>query len=232
VAALTFDDGPHPEHTCRLLEILARHGAKATFFMVGRSAERYPEIVERAAHAGHAIANHTWDHAAMPLLGRRERLRQMLACEQALTPYGSRLFRPPYGFQSRASYLDARGLGYTVVGWSGTAEDWLDHSADGIADRLIHNITPGGIILLHDVLHDVICDAYADRSPLLEAVDRVLEALSGRYRFLTVPELLAHGRVRRVFRFRAVDRPWLEALGSGPGRAYDIPAIPNGGAWQ
>jgi peptidoglycan-N-acetylglucosamine deacetylase len=220
VAALTFDDGPDPDSTPCILDILDRHGARATFFMVGESARRHRAIVERAAASGHAIGNHTWDHPAFPLIGRRERFRQILACEQALAPYGARLFRPPYGFQSQASYLDARVLGYRVVGWSGATQDWLDHPAGPLSDRITQALHPGSILLLHDVLHHTIADSFADRSPLLEALDRVLTSLSGEYRFVTVPELLRHGKPRKTTWFKPANKEWLNGLSNGAARQY------------
>jgi peptidoglycan/xylan/chitin deacetylase (PgdA/CDA1 family) len=88
IAALTFDDGPHPRHTPKLLEILKRYNAKATFFMVGKVASRYPELVKAVADAGHVIGNHSWDHPSFPSLTRSERLSQVLRCAAALNPYG------------------------------------------------------------------------------------------------------------------------------------------------
>ncbi|MGH8754891.1 MAG: polysaccharide deacetylase family protein [Burkholderiales bacterium] len=111
VAALTFDDGPHPEFTRRLLDILDRYQARATFFIVGRSAQRYPELVKRIAQAGHALGNHSWDHPSFPYISRRERRLQIRACAKAIHPYGLKLFRPPYGNQSIASRLDALCIG-------------------------------------------------------------------------------------------------------------------------
>ena len=117
VAALTFDDGPHPESTPRLLEVLAKHRARATFFMVGEAAEKHRGLVRRVAEEGHAIGNHSWDHPSFPLMSGRERRRQIRACERALAPYGSRLFRPRYGHQHLASWLDTRRLGFDVAAW-------------------------------------------------------------------------------------------------------------------
>lgn len=143
VAALTFDDGPYSEFTPRLLNILERHQARATFFVVGEAAQRHPEIVWQVAQAGHVIGNHTWDHPSFPLISGRERRAQLRACEQAIAPYGQRIFRPPYGHQSVASRLDALWLGYQVVNWNLHAYDWLDHDADWMADRLVNQNQPG-----------------------------------------------------------------------------------------
>lgn len=195
VAALTFDDGPHPEFTSRLLDILETHNARATFFMLGEAARSHPELVRRVAEAGHAIGNHSWDHPNFPLLTGRERRRQMCLCEKAISPYGHCLFRPPFGYQSVRSRLDALWLRYQVVTWNLHAEDWLGRDAGWMTRRLLSEIKPGSIILLHDALFPPPREeGYANREPTLEAVTNLLAQLRDRYRFITVPELFRHGR--------------------------------------
>ena len=118
VAALTFDDGPDPTCTPRLLDILERHHASATFFVVGETAQKYPELIRRMAQSGHAIGHHSWDHPAFPLITGRERRAQMRACAKAIAPYGQRIFRPPFGAQDVASRLSVFWLGYRVITWT------------------------------------------------------------------------------------------------------------------
>ena len=193
VAALTFDDGPHPEYTPRLLDLLDRFHVRATFFMVGQAAHDHPELVKRAA-SKHAIGNHSWDHPVFPQITGRDRRRQLRACAAAIAPYGSRLFRPPHGAQSRGSRLDAWLLGYRSVGWNVDAEDWLPREPDWMADRLLRDTRPGSIVLLHDAIFRSLQPVpQYDRTPMLEAVSIFLERASDRLRFLTVPELLKHG---------------------------------------
>lgn len=146
VVALTFDDGPDPESTPRVIEILERFQARATFFMVGQAAQQYPDLVRKIGEAGHAIGGHSWEHSSFRRLTGRERRRQMRACEQILAPYGQPLFRPPYGLQSVAARLNAFWLGYEVVGWSADIEDWYDWDASLMASRLIQCVQPGNII--------------------------------------------------------------------------------------
>jgi len=86
VAALTFDDGPDPVSTPLVLDLLERHGAKATFFILGKHAALYPGLVKRIAESGHAVANHSFDHGRFPSLGHRDRIAQMKACEAAIAP--------------------------------------------------------------------------------------------------------------------------------------------------
>jgi peptidoglycan/xylan/chitin deacetylase (PgdA/CDA1 family) len=150
--------------------------------------------VRRVAQAGHAIGNHTWDHPSVLLISGNERRAQIRACAQALAPYGQRIFRPPYGHQNFASRFDSLYLGYQVVTWNVHAYDWLDHEAGWMADRLIHNIRPGSIVLLHDTLWQPREKRAEDRRPLLAAVDILLGQLAEQMSFVTVPELLRRGR--------------------------------------
>src|SRR2546425_2448596 len=136
VAALTFDDGPHPQYTPLLLEILEQYQARATFFMVGESAHKHPQLVRQVAQAGHAVGNHSWNHPFFPSLPSHQRRKQIRVCEYALAPYGQRLFRPPYGAEDLASHLDALSLHYKADAWNLDAEDWLARDPAWMADVL------------------------------------------------------------------------------------------------
>ncbi len=205
VAALTFDDGPDPIFTPRLLDVLQKHHTKATFFMVGKAAERHPDIVKQVAAAGHAIGNHSWDHPSFPLITGRERRAQIRACEKALAPYGQRLFRPPYGDQSLRSRLEALWLGYQVIMYSLTAVDWLDHDADWMKNRVMSQIQNGSIILFHDSLFQYRDNRYADREPMLNALDMLLNELDGRFTFVTIQELISYGRPQKKYWIKTTD---------------------------
>ena len=209
LAALTFDDGPNPEATPRLLDLLGAHGARATFFVVGEAAARHREIVVRAAREGHAVANHSWDHPSFPLLTSAERRRQIARCAAALAPHGERLFRPPWGHQSLASRWDAARCGHAVVAWSAMAEDWLDDPAEVLSARVRPHLVPGAIVLLHDALYRTIAERFRDRAPMLAAVESLLREFAGRLRFVTVPELLRAGRARKWHWYKPADRAWL-----------------------
>jgi peptidoglycan/xylan/chitin deacetylase (PgdA/CDA1 family) len=193
VAALTFDDGPHPRWTPDLLSVLEGHGARATFFMLGAHAAACPQLVERVAAAGHAIGNHGFSHAPLTVARREDRLREIRQGRLALGTHASPLFRPPYGGQTYRSLLDTVLLGYRPVTWSVHAEDWLDRDAEWIAGHLERELRPGAIVLLHDALHEPQVAAYADRAATIEGVDRLLTRLRGRYEFVTVPELVRRG---------------------------------------
>lgn len=212
VIALTFDDGPHPEDTPPLLELLARHGAKGTFFMVGKSARRWPELVKQVAEGGHAIGNHTWDHSSMPLLAGRYRRKQIEWCSEALAPYGSRLFRPPYGEQSLGSRVDALRSGHQVICWDVIAEDWRDDSPEILVKRVYRRLRKGSIVLFHDTLYSTIEESWRDRAPMRAAVEQLLVDLKDRYRFVTVPELLRLGRPFRWHWYQPARLEWLKQV--------------------
>lgn len=214
LVALTFDDGPHPEFTPRVLEILRHHQAHATFFMVGAAAEKYQGIVRQVAREGHAIGGHSWDHRSFPSLPSRERRRQMLACEQVLSLQQARLFRPPYGHQTVGSRLDALWRRYEVVGWNVDSTDWREENPELIADYVIGKLQPGAIVLLHDALFDQMNlspgqepSKCVDRRTMLSALEAILAQGRKQYKFVTIPELLCHGVPFRDYWFPVDSMP-------------------------
>jgi peptidoglycan/xylan/chitin deacetylase (PgdA/CDA1 family) len=194
--ALTFDDGPHPDDTPKVLDVLARHGARGTFFVVGQSAAEQGDLIARMVASGHAIGHHSWNHLSFPRLSEPERLHQFLMTSAALGGAVSRpfLFRPPFGEQSVASLRTARSLGYTVVAWDVVAEDWRDDPAEVLEARVLRRLRRGSIVVFHDTLYLAQEDRFRDRAPMLEALDRLLTRLRGQYHCVTVPELLRSGR--------------------------------------
>ena len=205
LVALTFDDGPDPESTLPLLDLLGAFGARATFFMRGSAVAKHREVVRRAVEMGHAIGNHTWSHPVMPRIPRRDRLFELRECQEAIEPYVERpyLFRPPYLAQSKASRLDALFLGLEVIMCSIDSGDWRLADADEIVAQLLANSTAGDIVLLHDAVYvpeDRVLPytSVRDRRTMLDALERYLVETGDRFRFVTVPELLRAGRpVRR-----------------------------------
>jgi peptidoglycan-N-acetylglucosamine deacetylase len=213
VVALTFDDGPHPEYTPRLLDLLDRHHAQGTFFMVGEFAKHHPELVREVARRGHAIGNHSWNHPSFPIITSRERREQIRACEGAVAPYGARLFRPPYGHQSIASCIDVLRSGYEIITWSVSADDWRPHEPIWMADRLCSRIQPGSIVILHEVIRRSVQSVpQYDRQSMLAAVDITLQRLRDRFKFVTVPELLRHGHPKRQHWYQTPDAEILPRL--------------------
>ena len=152
-AALTFDDGPDPQATPAILDVLARHGARATFFMVGRRAAAHPDVVAAVRRAGHSIGIHGWSHRALPDLSWADRSRELRHAIRTLAPT-CRLMRPPYGRQTAWTHLHARLLGQRVVAWSVDVDDCSATDADDLAGRLMARVQPGDIVLPHDGLID------------------------------------------------------------------------------
>ena len=187
-----------------LLDLLEKHQAKATFFMLGGAARKHPGLVKQVAEAQHAIGNHSDSHLSFQQISRRERRKQILECEKAIAPYGSRLFRPPHGHQSIASRFDALILRYKVVTWNVAPQDWETQDAGWLADQLGDQIKPGSIILLHDALRIAIDERYRNRSPMLEGLDRFLEKPNIHYSFVTLPELFKRGRPVRENWYRGI----------------------------
>jgi len=229
VVALTFDEGPDPVWTPRLLEVFDRFDAKATFFWLGQFAKDHPEVVRQAAEAGHTIANHSFDHPSFPLVSRQERRRQVLACAAALEPYQTRLFRSPYGNESMASRLQIRLMGYQVINWDIVGYDYLEHDAEWMAGQMVGEIRPGSIVLLHDRILSAPEPGCFNREPMVESVRMVLERLGSEYRFVTVPELLEHGKPERSTWYSKPDVEWLNTLKEpgGGGRRYGLPTHPS-----
>jgi len=190
--ALTFDDGPNHPHTLALLDVLARHGVRATFFMLGRHARQCPEIVRAVAQAGHAIGNHSYSHPNMIFCSTGQIRQQIQTCADALNDAvgeTSRLFRPPFGGRRPAVLRAVRKLGYEPVMWSVTAGDWRATSPEQIEHAVARQLRGGDVILLHDGGHQRLGE---DRSHSVRATDAILRRCLGQgYTFVTVPEMMA-----------------------------------------
>lgn len=190
--ALTFDDGPDPETTPQALDVLARLGMKATFFVIGARAARHPELIARIAAEGHEIGNHSWDHPSLPEIPADGVAEQIAGTRARLAPHGGALLRPPYGHQTFATHRAARKAGYRVVMWSCAAADWSGADAATLAGRVLAGSGPGSIVLLHDTLYSFDEARFRDRGPTFAALELIAAGLPG-YRFVTVSELLRLG---------------------------------------
>jgi peptidoglycan/xylan/chitin deacetylase (PgdA/CDA1 family) len=153
VVALTYDDGPDPTQTPALLDVLGERQVSATFFVLVEQAEAHPEVVRRMVREGHEVALHGIDHTALTTVSGAEAARRIRSGKQrieALTGRPIRYFRPAFGDLSVTACLAARRTGMDVVIWSAWAQDWIDASAQEVADRAVRALHPGAIVLLHD----------------------------------------------------------------------------------
>ena len=191
IMALTFDDGPSPDTTPRILDILRDAHVHATFFVLGKHAERHPEIVARIHSEGHEVASHGWGHGllvfARPSAFKRElhRTAELLIACGAPAP---RLFRAPHGFRGPWVNRVADRLGYRVVGWSKGVFDTALPGANVIAQRSREAMRPGAILLLHDADGN----GHGDRSQTADALPAIIESMQERgLEAVTVSELAA-----------------------------------------
>ena len=191
--AFTFDDGPNPAATPRLLQLLEKHDVRATFFLLGRNVERYPDLTGEIAARGHEIGNHTHNHAWLPLLPRRLLLREMDRASNAIhaaTGCRPTLFRPPMGWFNRSMLRTLAAHGYRGVLGDVYPQDAHGPSSQLIVERVMQRIRPGSIV----ILHDGIAFRRTSREPSLAAVDTLVGRLHGRgYDVCTVGELIARG---------------------------------------
>lgn len=186
--ALTFDDGPNPDATPRILDALKARDVKATFFILGRHADEWPDIARRVADEGHTIGNHGWHHRKLHLRGPGYVRRDLsmgttsIARAAGMTPT---LFRAPHGFRSPWVTPIAASLGQRTVGWSRGVWDSAKPGVDAIVRRTVDGARPGRIMLLHDGDG---YDMHGDRTQTAGAVPRILdELLEQGYAFITIP---------------------------------------------
>lgn len=192
VVALTFDDGPDPVSTPVLLEILGKHQAQATFFVLGERAQKYPQIILQMTSSGHEVANHSYTHSDFNKLNKeqiREEIRQTNRIIAQLSGQTPVLFRPPGGFLSCEMVDLVAGEGMLVAYWTWQqdSKDWRrGKPATAIASHIVANIQPGQIIIMHDAGENGLQTA--------KAVDILLSQLrQDGYRFVTMGELIRLG---------------------------------------
>ncbi len=155
IAALSFDDGPHPQYTPKILDLLKRYNVKAAFFVVGKNGEQYPEIVKRMVDEGHIVGNHTYSHSShFPLMRMSKMVEELQRCDSVLeniTGLRPTMFRPPYGVTNPMIAKAVRRRGYKVVGWDvrslDTMESW---SRTKVFERVRRRLRKGSVVLLHD----------------------------------------------------------------------------------
>lgn len=190
--ALSFDDGPDPEVTPAVLDELAKHGARATFFTIGRALDAHPELARRLVAEGHELGNHSWRHARLDSFrGIAEQGREIERGERAIaaaTGHGKRRpYRPPFGVKSPPFVVAAREKSLDLVGWSLHGRDTRLSDPKRIADRVLRRVRAGDIVLLHDG-HDL---PGRHRPACARALPRILAGLREQgLECVTVSELL------------------------------------------
>ena len=190
--ALTFDDGPNEPYTSEILDILKKYNVKATFFLLGKNVERYPDTARRIVEEGHAIGNHTYDHPYLLIQSKSHIKYELEKAEQVIfkatntKPY---LFRPPYGVNDSWICHAVKEKGYVTIEWSVTSHNGgKEISPDRIVRNVLGEVKNGAIVLLHD--GDRLIKG-ANRSHVVKALTPIIESLQQRgYQFVTVPQLL------------------------------------------
>ncbi len=172
VVYLTFDDGPHTTYTPQVLDILARHGARATFFVLGSVAERHPDLVARIVAEGHTVANHSWNHGNLAGLPHPSFDDTIGRTQAVLAEHATPCLRPPYGSTDAFTREWASALGLDLVLWTVDTNDWRRPGAQVIADRIMRGATDEAIILMHD--------AGGNRTQTVEGLEVALNRLSDR----------------------------------------------------
>jgi peptidoglycan/xylan/chitin deacetylase (PgdA/CDA1 family) len=190
--ALTYDDGPNDPHTLRLLDVLAKHNVRATFFMIGRYVQQRPELARAVAQAGHVIGNHTFTHPLLIFKSKAQTRSELEDCHKALEDAigkHSNLFRPPFGGRRPATLRIARELGLQTIMWNVTGYDWTAPPAETIEKKVANQMLGGDVILLHDGGHQAIG---TDRSQTVIATENLIRRYKNeRSEFVTLEEMRA-----------------------------------------
>ena len=184
VLAMTFDDGPHPSLTPKLLDILAQRNIKCTFFVIGDLAARYPTIMKRIVAEGHEVANHTYTHRTLTASSDakiREELQKSQDAILRITGSRPRLYRPPGGAtNTRINQMIHNEFGYSCIMWSVDPQDWRRPGVSVVTSRLVNGAHNGAIMLAHDI-----------HPPTITAMPAMFDQLLAKgYRFVTVSQLL------------------------------------------
>ena len=188
VVALTFDDGPNPDATPLILDTLAEKGVRATFFVLGSHAERWPKLVRRISSEGHQLGNHGYFHRKLqfksPFYVSRDIRLGIRAIRRAGAP-APRYFRAPHGFRSPWTTPIARAYGERTVGWSLGVWDSDRPCVDEIVRRTLEGVAPGSIVLLHDGDGN---NPDGDRMQTAAALPHIIDRLKDQgYEFATLP---------------------------------------------
>jgi peptidoglycan-N-acetylglucosamine deacetylase len=187
--AITFDDGPNPEYTEQLLDLLKKYGVKATFFVVGTKVEKYPEIIKRMSNEGHTIGIHHFHHVSSWILSPFQLKKQLKLTERAIQECTNEkvvFYRPPWGhFNLFTLFLSKK---YQIVMWSAIFGDWkVENNQSGLLEKLRKTTEPGSILLLHDCGETWGADCVAPRF-MMENLEVFLRENQGT-KFITLKDL-------------------------------------------
>ncbi len=188
--ALTYDDGPNPDTTTKLISVLDKYDVKATFFVVGYSVDRYPEVVEELLQHGHLVGTHTQSHKNLATVDAGTRKLEINNGTDKLNQIANNLgnkyktvslIRPPYGSRNDGVLADCKAAGLSVILWNIDSKDWVYREANAVALSVINDAKNNGIILMHDIYDSTV-----------DATDIIIPELQRQgYKFVTVTELLA-----------------------------------------
>ncbi|AFZ03827.1 polysaccharide deacetylase family protein [Calothrix sp. PCC 6303] len=186
VVALTYDDGPNPEYTVKLINLLDNLGVKATFFAIGKEIQAHPQVIKQLVASGHEVGNHSYSHQKMIWKTPKFLLKEINKTDELLRELGVKneiLFRAPFGFKRLTLPYILKQQKKKNILWSLDPKDYQESDPEIIANRILENIKPGTIILLHD--------GGGDRTATINATRIVINRLQAEgYRFLTVSQLL------------------------------------------
>lgn len=185
VIALTFDDGPWPNSTAKVLDILKKNRIKSTFFVVGQNVKNYPDLTKQIVADGHIIANHTWHHWYHQMNAQAAAYEVANTGDIIYQTTGVRtsLFRPPGGIMNNGVAAYAKNNKYAVIMWSADSMDYSRPAVPRLMNNIFREAKPGGIVLMHD--------GGGDRSHTVKALPEIISRFRKQgYEFVTVPELL------------------------------------------
>ena len=193
LVALTFDDGPSPDWTPKVLDALKQADVKATFFMLGKHVQEYPDIARLVASQGHEIGNHSYSHHVLIYYTKNELINEIKEAEQVIkkvTGVTTKYFRPPKAWLTQAEKETIKALGYQVVLWSLNSKDWVTFDEKYIVRYLVKHIQPGDIILFHDSGGTFSTEG-GNREETVKTIPRLVEKLREKgYKFVTISEML------------------------------------------
>lgn len=197
ILALSFDDGPHPKYTVEILDILKEYDIKATFFVLGKHAELYPDIIKRQVHEGHEIGNHSYSHVNMkkasPKIIKEEYSKTQNAI-YSISNIRPKVFRPPYGNYNDEVIKVVSSDDSSIVLWTfyQDSKDWSNPGVDKIVNTTLSKVQNGDIILFHDYV-------YKKESHTVEALKTILPKLIDEgYKFVTMSELINISQEKKV----------------------------------